>query len=118
MSGASEDCNDVLHERELREMWEKEHSRVHIAEHEAIAKAESAVNQRLEGMNELRSQINAERGRYVTRENFETVNSSVDTRLKMLENKSSNTEGRMWVIGAVVIVINVAIALAVLWGHK
>ena len=109
---------EILHERELREQWQRDHERIHQAEHEAINKAEVAVNQRLEGMNEFRVQLQTERSNYVQRMTFDTTNSSIDTRLKLLENKGSNFEGRMWVIGAVVVIINLVIAVVVWWGHK
>jgi DNA repair exonuclease SbcCD ATPase subunit len=109
---------EVRHERELREEWERAHEHVHELEHEAINKAEDAVNLRLEGMNELRAQINTERGKYVTRETFDAVNSSTDGRLKTLENNKSNLEGRFWAIGAAFVILNVAIAVASWWGHR
>jgi hypothetical protein len=106
-------------ERELREQWEVAHENVHELERLAISKAEVSVNQRLEAMNELRSQIQIERGSYVQREMYEkehkALSDAIDARLKILENGSSNLQGRMWVIGAVVIIVNI---ILVIWSRK
>jgi limonene-1,2-epoxide hydrolase len=95
-------------ERELREQWESLHMVVHRQEQLARDKAEGAINERLEGMNEVRAQINEERGSYATRVEMDAVNSSTDGRLKTLERKDANTDGKFWVFGAIVILVNLA----------
>jgi hypothetical protein len=96
---------EVKHERELREQWEREHQHVHELEKEARNIAFAASNQRLDVMNQFREQINSERAGYISRENFEAVTSSIDTRLKLLETKGSFLDGKMWVVGAVVTLV-------------
>ena len=102
---------ELKYERALREQWEKSHEHVHKLEHEALNLALAELNRRLDEMNELRRQIDSERGRYPTRDYLDSVTSSIDTRLKLLENKGSNLDGRFWamgaVVGAIVIAVNV-----------
>jgi len=85
-------------ERALRKQWESMHEDVHELERQARDKAEAAINNRLEGMNELRHQIDRERANYATREYADAVFSSIDTRLKALENSKSYVIG--WVAAA------------------
>jgi hypothetical protein len=97
---------------------------VNMAAAKAIEKAEAAVNVRLEGMNELRSQINAERGAYLSVSTYEAkhetlvekvdaIDDALTARLNRLENQSANLSGRFWALGVgltlVVIAINVAL---------
>ena len=97
-------AEDVQHERELREQWQVSHERVHVLEQDAIGLARAAIEAKLEGMNELRAQINTERGQYVTRAIYDAqmdvLRNSTDSRLKLLEQSKSNIEGRMWMMGA------------------
>lgn len=127
------DC-DLIHERELREQWQDAHEDRHRAELEALKVARGEVDRRLDDMNDLRRQIEAERGKYLLRDLYDkehdamrdtfharldTVRESADLRLKSLESTKSNLEGRLWAIGAmigfVVIVINLALHY---WGAK
>jgi hypothetical protein len=93
----SEECDDVLHERELREQWETAHLQVHQAEHRALVVAAKAVDERLTAMNEFRGQIKDERGTYPTRAYVDAVFSSIDTRFKALEQSKTYVIG--WVAG-------------------
>ncbi len=110
-----ENCDTVAHERELREGWQVAHERVHSLEEEARRLATVDVDRRLQGMNEFRAENLEDRGKYVTREVLDGKLEALDTRLKLIENARSNLEGRLWVFGAVILLIN----LAVWWfGHK
>ena len=60
----------ITHERELREMWQGLHLKMHTAEVIDRVTAKTEIDRRLEGMNELRAQIQTERGSYVTRDMF------------------------------------------------
>ncbi len=95
---------DIEHERELREQWQKLHLDMHVAMDLARSLAGDDINRRLDGMNELRAQITSERGLYLSRELFDREHSalrdSIDARLKILETKGSNLEGRLWAVGA------------------
>jgi hypothetical protein len=112
---------------ELTKQWQEQHMHQHDLEQHALQVARSGdavalaiaredVNRRLEGMNELRTQINEERGRFLQRDRYEAERDSnresTDVRLKSLETNKSNLEGRMWAIGAAlsafVVVLNIA----------
>lgn len=107
----------IEHERELRESWQVGHNLLHEAEDKALDIASKEIDRRLEGMNQIREQINNERGMYVTREVYDEQHNALrdmmDTRLKVLETMKSNMEGRLWAMGAgvsaVVVAINVVI---------
>ena len=98
--------SDISHERELREQWQESHLELHKAEREAAALARTEMNRRLEGMNELRDQIQTERSGYVQRDMYDhehaTLRDSMDARLKVLETGGANLQGRMWMMGAVI----------------
>lgn len=98
--------NAVDHERELREAWQKSHLDKHADLARALVEAREQIDQKLEGMNELRMQITSERGLYVTREMFDREHASLretmDTRLKFLEGSANNLQGRLWAIGAAI----------------
>jgi hypothetical protein len=63
-------------------------------------------------MNELRQQITGERGEYVRRDVYDkehkALSDAVDARLKTLENSGSYRSGQLWVIGAIVVLVNLA----------
>ena len=108
--------DDVQHERELREQYEKAHALVHTQEQRARELAFTEINRRLDDMNELRNQIGTERGLYLTRELYDrehkSLAESMDARLKILETNKSNLEGRMWAIGAIISVVVVGLQFA------
>lgn len=68
---------------EFAQRWEN-HRREHILIHEAVQKAETSVDKRLEGMNELREQITSERAIYLTRAVYETNHN--DLRQRVMSN--------------------------------
>ena len=106
-----ENCDSTKHERELREMWEEAHLRIHEQEASDRSLARVEINRRLDEMNKLREQINQERGFYVTRDLHDKLEDSLDTRLKLLENTKSNIEGRLWMIGGIISAIVVLVDL-------
>jgi hypothetical protein len=114
---------DIASERELREQWQRMHEQRHEHEHEARELAEKDINRRLEDMNEFRRQLASERLSYVQRDWYDRehntlramidtrmdgIRDSTDTRLKALENASSNWQGRWWAVSGLV-----ALAIAV-----
>lgn len=96
--------DDVQHERELREQWQTAHGEVHVLEQKALDIAKAGINARLEEMNNLRAQVESERGRYLSREVYDeqhaALRDGIDARLKLLETAKSNLEGRIWMMGA------------------
>ncbi len=91
-------------ERRTREAWEFAHYHVHEMEAQAREIAFVRLNERLAEMNEVRRQINEERGAFLLRDRYEAsheaLRSAFDQRLKMLETGQANAEGRMWMLGA------------------
>jgi hypothetical protein len=96
--------DEVQHERELREQWQKSHETTHELEREALLLARRDIDRRLAEMNQFRDQIERERGEFLRRDMYDEQNSAqrseTDTRLKLLESSKSNLEGRMWAMGA------------------
>lgn len=75
----------------------------------AIDKAEAALADRLEHMNEFRAQILAERGNFVSHEKFDAHVEKADKAIKALEDFTANLRGRIWSIG-----VGAAIGTAIL----
>ena len=98
------DSDNVTHERELREQWQKSHEATHELEKEALLLARRDIDRRLGEMNQFRDQIERERGDFLRRDMYDeqhgVLRSEFDTRLKALETSKSNLEGRMWAMGA------------------
>jgi CHASE3 domain sensor protein len=74
----------------------KAHQREHELIKEAVDEARDSVNLRLEGMNELRAQIDKERGQYVIRTAYDTYKDAQEQRLNKIEKslatmQSANT---------------------------
>ncbi len=75
----------------------------------ALSLARQDVDRRLEAMNELRDQITSERGEYLTRTNYDVRHETLIDRISILERARANLEGRMWVLGAVVIIVELGL---------
>lgn len=100
------------------------HDREHIEYRDRIETATVVLDRRLDQMNEFRAQLTEERALYVRRDmldEFRIASAKVTdanaARIRELETAKSNLEGRLWAvgmgIGALVIVINVVIAVFV-----
>ena len=76
------------------------------------------VDRRLEGMNKLREQIEAERGSFISRELFDRLHDFLENRVNVLENFRSNIAGRIWMIGAGLFVLQVIIAIVMVFLRK
>jgi flagellin-specific chaperone FliS len=74
------------YERLITDRWAN-HAREHAMIQEAVSKAETSVDKRLEAMNELRVQINAERSSYLPRAVYETNHEEL--RQRVLTNNES-----------------------------
>ncbi len=101
--------SEIRHVRDLLEGHKELDVLRHASEAQARDLAFREIERRLGEMNEFRAENLADRGKYITREVYEKFDDTTDTRLKMLENNRANLEGRMWMIGAVLVVINLAI---------
>jgi hypothetical protein len=97
--------------RESNRIHAEAHAREHHAQQMAIAKAEDAMAIRLEAMNEFRSQLTAERGTYLTKEEFRRVEDAWTRRLDEL-TKQIEVQGKLWANlqgrGAVIAVVTSA----------
>lgn len=109
------DCSHCKHERELREQWERLHLEKHRSDELAVTTARNAIDQRLGEMNELRAQISSERGSYIQRDFYDerhnALRDGMDTRLKMVEQKLSNYDGRIYMLGGFITLIVVAVEI-------
>jgi CHASE3 domain sensor protein len=90
----------------LREYIEKIMDERFESAERALDISTKVLDLRLEAMNELRDQINNERGRYLTRETFDQSRDQaridmekVDKRMRDQENAMSNLQGRMTTMG-------------------
>lgn len=93
----------VKHEKELRQEWTKMNQQM-------VTEAKEFVNDKLQKMNEVREQILAERGLYVTKLAYDAKHESLETRVRVLENAGSNLQGRVAVIVGVIGIAVVMIA--------
>ncbi len=87
--------------------------------HEALGKAEATVAARFESVNNLREQINMERGRYLTVEKFEGVEQRFNGAIGELQSWRANMTGRMWAVNIVLVLLTLGINFAsYLVGHR
>lgn len=63
--------------------WRLSHDITHKSEHEALQKAENSVNVRLEAMNELRAQIERERGMFLLKDQYNERHEALVQRVSM-----------------------------------
>lgn len=89
------------------------HSQIHAMEAEALTLRTVELERRLAEMNLFREQISQERAKYVSRENYEERHDALITRISAMELLSSNIQGRMYMIGAVISVITSLVVVAV-----
>jgi hypothetical protein len=94
----------LKHEREQREMAARDAK-------ESIDLAHAEIDRRLAQMNELREQITTERSTYLRRDIFDRIHDPVVNRIGALERWRSNIEGRIIMLGSVVVVINLIVAV-------
>ena len=77
----------------------------------ALDLARKELDRRLEGMNEFREQLRMQASTFVTRDTSEVHYKSIENRLRILENNKNNLEGRMWIIPAIIVLIQLAILI-------
>lgn len=94
----------MLHVKRLEGMIDGERA-LRLARREddlkAADKAERAIEARLIGMNELRSQIESERGRYATKADLEAMSLRFDTAMRPVEQFIIETRTRLTTLGDV-----------------
>lgn len=99
----------------------------HRREHELLAvqviREAEVINRRLEGMNELRSQLTSERATYASREQveqrFQQLTQLTDLhyaengkRISELEKARANLDGRLATVAAALVIIQIALSIA------
>ena len=96
------------------------HEQMHIQLEQARNIASQDINRRLDEMNQFREQINRERGEFLTKENFftkhdelnrriESVTGGISKQVDDLRIAKSNLDGRMWMLGWVIVAVSGAI---------
>lgn len=68
---------------QVHRIHEIAHEREHNMTNTALTKAEESMNQRLEGMNQFREQLNAQTQNFVTREVFEKYTKDLDVKMDL-----------------------------------
>jgi|SRR5580692_3605105 hypothetical protein len=84
----------LTQEKELREEWR-------VMNDKLVDMAKDYVQQKLEKMNEMREQINLERGQYLSRGEFMAEHKALDTKVGTMEKILANYQGRLVIIGGV-----------------
>ncbi len=88
---------DNISPDQLREMF-LAHDRVHQMAEKAIDIAKMEVDRRLDGMNQLRDQINNERGVYMTRHEYEAKHDALDGTIRDLQKFQWMMTGALLVV--------------------
>ena len=106
----------ILQERQLREGQDAAQSR-------AVVVARNEINQRLETMNDLRAQINSERGTFASRELHDRDYRAIEVRLGEAEGRISKSEGNskatmLWMGALITVVVSMATMAIELWLRK
>jgi hypothetical protein len=88
----------------------------------ALVVALNDLGRRLDEMNQFRAQLNEERGRYVTIPVFDAKHEELIKKVDLLVIAKSNLDGRMWMLGWVIMAtsgaLTVAINLIFKWVNK
>jgi hypothetical protein len=105
---ADECWGSIQHERELREQWQSAHIEVHRVQDTALSLAHTQMLEWKHEVNQVRQQIDKERGEFVLRKVYEEQHNSLrdtfDVRMKAVEKQQIQ-------IGAVVAVLVVGLQL-------
>jgi hypothetical protein len=93
------------------ERW-KAHYAVHLAEAEEKKAALATMAIRLEGMNEFRAQMAKEREQYLKQDIYVSEHHALEVKVTSNGEWISNMSGRLWMLGAMLITINILIGFA------
>ena len=75
----------------------------------ALDLARRELDRRLEGMNEFREQLKNQAATFIIRESYEISYKGLERRLRVLETKKSNLEGRLWIIPTIIVIIQIVL---------
>jgi len=106
----------------------REHTQSHAREHQmvelAVSKAETAMTERLAGMNEFRQQISDERGSYMTKAEFDRFENALREWQSMTtglisqqQNLWSNLQGKITSFGGLLGIVSIVSLLVALWAR-
>jgi len=84
-----------------------------IASERALKVALTEMNRRLEEMNQFRAQISEERAAFLTTKEYYVQHEVLRGQINTGELWRSNMDGRMWMLGAVMLFLNTAVAIGV-----
>jgi len=96
------------------ERW-RGHEEFHKQLAEALKLAVDALKQRLDEMNNFRTQINEERNTFLTKSWFENKYEELSNRVNKVESWRSNMDGRFWALGAALTGLVVLLQLVLKW---
>lgn len=89
---------------------------------EAVAKAEAAMNRRLDGMNEFRDTLRDQASRFVTTDVLNVRFDTVMQKVWSLERFRDNLDGRILAWGSIFVVLNLILGIAgigvALWARR
>ena len=80
-------------DRRYQERWEA-HEAVHVQASLTVTESAKRIDARLEGLNELRSEVVKDRGLLVTRETLDAKLESIDTRINAVHDVITEWRGR------------------------
>jgi uncharacterized protein YPO0396 len=78
---------------------------------DAISLARQEIDRRLSDMNELRKQIESERGSFIHRDIFDRMHGLLETRVHALEMYKSNMDGRFIMLGGMLLAAQIAMGI-------
>lgn len=109
---------------EINSLHNQAHAREHGMVELAVSKAEQAMSDKLEGMNQFRQQISDERTNYITRSEFQRFEEGLQKQLSEMKDLlgthavwRSNLEGRIAGFGIVVTVLTIVSISIGLWAN-
>lgn len=94
--------------REHIEGWQREHLALHNRELRVSDDKVNVLENRLAGMNEFRAALNDAQRTFATRDMLDQRDGAADARIKLLENKWANLDGKMALFALIPTVISAA----------
>lgn len=102
---------DTTTVKELLDRYALEHNRVHDVELKIHARELELSDAKFAKANEMREQIDKERGEYATKEKLETINLELIRRIAALEKSEAALKGKIYGAGAVISLVSVLIGI-------
>ena len=106
-----ENTTDLVTIKELLDRAMAAHMREHELEHRAHERELQLSDTKFAKANEVREQIDRERGNFATREMHESLYASLSARLALIEKYQANLDGKLIGAGAVISLISLGISI-------